>query len=748
MRHLFFLILAACGQGALELGEIVSTPMPLASEWSEIDELVDQGEILLTSGGLVYIPELTVDHLVPGQQTTFTASGVTPGQWVVFFVGQPNYGGGCGTPIPQARQWMFGTQCLTPFNARPVLVRGANTTADPTGVATLQKTLSLTVPLGTTRQYQAASVAGAFTTLSNAVTKTVVDSWLECTSGSSIVDSSIVRGAQNVEVASFECTAHGGDIGVDDLHFDHLGDPDLYQSINLTVGGVTVAGPELLSLGNELDFHDSFVIPVGQTMELVLEADTTIGGPLSSPTSQFVLTTVNAQSGITGDDVSWIGTQYGPVVTVISTEALDCELWSGTPNDDLLLADTLSNHIATWRCVALYGDVALDELTLEFDGDDRMYELIQLEVGGFDHLGLIGSMGDLRLTGLNEIVPQGGYIYITAYADTDVHVSYPNGSAYSGDSVTPTLVNVQGYGAASGEFVEWTGDAPANTMYLFETKPTVSVNASSPSGAKVPGNIEVFRFNVNCSSPEDCVMDQVIFQISATDNAASDWNNCDTDVNPSGALDAADFSIYDLSDAGLAMPLESGDADWQLLREDGSRCRTTSAPLGYARLILSTPVVVPAGTTHVFSVYMNTSGASAANDDSIRISIPAEGTVNGGAFLTASVLNEDNLAATDTVITAGTGLSYTVGDILCMDTADQGCDVGDEKMLVLHISGDNLEVIRGYMGTVPNDLGHNDASDGLQRMPSSFVWEDGNVDGVWGSYLVDALPAFGGGIWF
>ncbi len=125
-------------------------------------------------------------------------------------------------------------------------------------------------------------------------------------------------------------------------------------------------------------------------------------------------------------------------------------------------------------------------------------------------------------------------------------------------------------------------------------------------------------------------------------------------------------------------------------------------------------------------------------------------------FLAASDLNEANLTATDTTLTVTASAGYTAGDVLCMDTADDGCGAADERMLLASVTdGTTIVVVRGYLNSDPDSTLANDAADDIDRVPGAFMWEDdGNetdttpAQEVFGAYLVDSLPVTGNALGF
>jgi len=258
----------------------------------------------------------------------------------------------------------------------------------------------------------------------------------------------------------------------------------------------------------------------------------------------------------------------------------------------------------------------------------------------------------------------------------------------------------------------------------------------------------------------------MIFEIGTTDNGTeTDWNFCDSDSGANAAaLDDTDFSIYNLSKDGVGTALEASDSEWTLYEAGFAACASTpDTDLAYLELKLATYESVPAGQTYTYALHMNTTGAKAADDDSVQASIIDDSEIAIGSFLAASDLNEDNLPATQNTIIVASASTYEVGDVLCISTTDDGadatCDAGEEQMLVVIDGGTTLTVIRGYNNTVPDTADANDTGDAVNRVPSAFLWlDDGSTSFSataatalgqgWGAYLVDGLPLTGGPIGF
>ena len=174
-------------------------------------------------------------------------------------------------------------------------------------------------------------------------------------------------------------------------------------------------------------------------------------------------------------------------------------------------------------------------------------------------------------------------------------------------------------------------------------------------------------------------------------------------------------------------------------------------------MLLATAEVIPAGQTYNYSFWIDMSLASALNDDNVQIGLASDTIVAAASYLTADDLGEDNLTATDTTLTMGAASTYSVGDILCMDTADDGCTTADELMLVVVDGGATLDVVRGYLNSPITTGVTNDIDDDVDRMPGAFLWQDDGTTALdssneqeeyFGAYLVDSLPVTGNSLVF
>ncbi|OGL70377.1 hypothetical protein A3C17_04255 [Candidatus Uhrbacteria bacterium RIFCSPHIGHO2_02_FULL_53_13] len=504
----------------------------------------------------------------------------------------------------------------------------------------------------------------------------------------------------------------------------------------------------------------------------------------------------------TGDAVNHGGTALGTTVgtttgvasvaiSIASAGTLAYAPDPGSPNADILVAGTSGNVVSKFKFTATNESMLVTRLTVSEEAaeDDNFgtnattytNNVASVAVSYPDSNGATAtatafmSGNEAKFDGLDFLVPANSPKVVTVSVSVPGSNRDSGGSAQSGEDLLVELFldatnddNFRAVGQGSGSVLDDDDPTSSNTglsaFVIHETKPTISLASGSPSGAKVPGLDEVLRFTVAASSNEDVVVDEAIFKMVSTDNngataAGSDWNECSSAV--SGNSVDADFSLYDYTDLGTE--LDTSSSAWNLLSSTGANCEATadtSIAFVQLELVAADDLVIAAGTTKTFSLWFDSTGASATNDDSVRFDIPADpiasAYIDSGAFdVNGAVTGEDT-----TTLTIDTGSSRPLhGDVVCLSSGT--CASTDEIVLVTNIDDDTataLYVSRGYLGRNRGGSGATVADNTeLDYLPSSLVWyDDGSTtddtdafeDEVSGSYLVDNLPLIGGTIIF
>ncbi|MFH1712200.1 MAG: hypothetical protein ABH846_03120, partial [Patescibacteria group bacterium] len=287
------------------------------------------------------------------------------------------------------------------------------------------------------------------------------------------------------------------------------------------------------------------------------------------------------------------------------------------------------------------------------------------------------------------------------------------------------------------------------TFVVKETRPTITRSSSSPSGSGyVPGDMEVFRFNVAVHSNEDFILEEMIFDMSSTDNAstATLWNYCDDSTTD---IYATDFDLYNLTTTGTSTALDV-DADWMFLAADGEWCNTGTdgEQVEYVVLDLTTRRTVSAGATNSFALYFDSTGASASADDSVQFSIPQDPIVwfDSGLTLAADPTSTATSFTASGAISAANSAAYdfSPGDVICLTAGT--CATTDERLLVTSVTTPAFTAVRGYLGSTNVDQAGNEK---IYVSRGTLLWQDdGNAattatGDLWGAYLVDDLPVTG-----
>lgn len=143
--------------------------------------------------------------------------------------------------------------------------------------------------------------------------------------------------------------------------------------------------------------------------------------------------------------------------------------------------------------------------------------------------------------------------------------------------------------------------------------PMITLASGSPSGSSVPGYAAVLRFNVSAPWGADTALRGFLFRVLSTDNAQSGWNAC------TGLGQSAKWRLYDAND--LSTPL-AGTQPVAVLNEEGAPCRHRPGIASFVSMPLEPDALVSEGTTRTFVLMADTSGASAASDDTLRVELP------------------------------------------------------------------------------------------------------------------------------
>ncbi|MBI1907959.1 hypothetical protein HYS28_00895, partial [Candidatus Uhrbacteria bacterium] len=514
----------------------------------------------------------------------------------------------------------------------------------------------------------------------------------------------------------------------------------------------------------------------------------------------------------TSDDPNDCDATCDNAVQLVYAGTIAAAVGASTPTHDFILTSSSDNHVATYRFTATSEDFEIQ--TISFSEEEAEDDNEDTDNTGYaNNISLVtitypmadGTTGEssvamvrneANFTGMEIYVPVGTPSDIKVYVDVPLTDRDAGGSATSNEQIrmgwfvdNETSVtadsndNFKAVGLGSGTSYTDTdsdgsgtdftalGIAKSETVGTFtvrEAKPTFSLSSSSPSGASVPGLIEVLRFNVAASSNEDVVLERLTFKVTSTDIGASNWNDCDTNAAVTAQIDDSELYFYNLT-TSASTQLDTADTQWTKYDGTGDICTASTAadePLGFISLWLPTRQVVPAGSTYTYSLKIDTTTASASSDDAIRVDLVTDPVL--GSFSSPATDNQHTTAAitiSATTLAVDNPEIFYIGDVLCMDEGDDGCGAvtADERVLVVDCTdaaddglcdSGSLTVVRGYVNST-NQAFTPDAGDDIDFLPGALIWQDdgSTAEGTanqtrWGGYMVDNLDLIGGTLVF
>lgn len=556
---------------------------------------------------------------------------------------------------------------------------------------------------------------------------TITDASLDITVSEPPADGTFVKGTQNVATVGYAFEAgDASDVTVTDLTVSSTGDDDSTftggtSEDNVDVGdnvsacslydsesGALVDGPESPDANDQLLYENfDWTVAAGETGKLILKcnfANTDTSGGDGDAYAFFLASDADVEAedddgdsltaaqialtALTVADVSSV-----PEIDIIDAGDLTVTLDGGTANSTIVLGASTGVAAAKYKFDAEDESFLVKKLTLRncviptgtADADDDCADggetLGSDDVAAavkISYLNQAGSTvtktgflsgGSVTFSSLDMYVPVDSTRVLSVIMDTGV-VS-PTG-ATSGSQIslnfdaedTGAVATFEAVGAGSGEtLTEADVDTyvVANEMTARKTKPTISLASGSPSGAAVPGLSEIFRFNVAADSRGSVTLSEILFKLTSTDNGATLWNDCGT-----GTRDAATaWEFYDLDD-----PSEKLDdaTDWTFLDNAGGACAGVDV-LTYVELNLETSATHPAeeigaGETKTYVVRFDSTGASSADDDSIRLDIPDETETSGLGTANDAIEWDDDVEALNIDGTLIKNLPVTGGSLV------------------------------------------------------------------------------------
>jgi len=511
-----------------------------------------------------------------------------------------------------------------------------------------------------------ALIAVAGVAAAAAISMAVLPPRLSVRLASTVTSATYAKGA-TAEMLGINLATSNGPVVVTSLTFHVLADDDAsFATVEndllaadfisdcslLNASGTVVSGPEPINASGNLIF-DGLAIRIGRDKSLAYKVSCDLANvtPASSDNDIFALA-IDSESDVVASTTSGtaltgrtldIGTTAdagvnlngGTVaIIVMNNGGLEVSLDSSSPSSNIILGASAEISVGVWRFVATNEAFEINKMTLINSGDDEVADTVRLscvnDSGDTEVSSGYLAGGTVEFAGLNCYVPKDSYAKVTALVDTNI-VSSTGADSGSTLQLGFSDVNFEAIGLSSGASIGEgdlsTPEVNANEMVLYQTKPTISLVAVSPSGMAIPGRNEVLRFRVVADSRGEVDMHEFTFKINATDNADNGWNNCTSDI-------FTKFELYDLDDTSFSLSTMGGGISYLA---DGTRCTAVDpsgveAPIAYWQIgepTSSHPVEIAAGGVKTFALYFDTTGASSAEDDSVRIDLPLQSEMDG-----------------------------------------------------------------------------------------------------------------------
>jgi hypothetical protein len=296
-----------------------------------------------------------------------------------------------------------------------------------------------------------------------------------------------------------------------------------------------------------------------------------------------------------------------------SGSVLTIDTASTTPRADILVAGSSYNHVSDYRFTTVGEAVEVTKLQVTLQGSTTAYSTIYLEYedssGGTitDRGTVVG--GSVQFSGIDLDIPADESKTLQIYADVNAIGS----GATSGDSVKAVIAktNFQAVGQSTGttySTLTFSATAAPNTMRVYASKPTISLDSTSPSGPRtVSASDTAFIFDVTADAAADLDLDSL--RVTLTSDA-----DFETTATVAGTLSDADTGVALMPSVNIAF-------------------RNSSQ----ASFYWTDDVTVFAGTTRRFELTLDTATLLEVEDEGTETN-PLTFSINLGTPLTAGGL--------------------------------------------------------------------------------------------------------------
>lgn len=299
-----------------------------------------------------------------------------------------------------------------------------------------------------------------------------------------------------------------------------------------------------------------------------------------------------------------------------ATGGVTLTLSSDTPREDIVVAGDADVEVSKYSLTATKEDFIITDLQVNNRGvaGDMDNNISSITLSYEDSSGSTAEETGYLVSGVATFA--GLDLYVTKDDTTELTILVDLNSiawATAGEKIqlSVSAAGLEAVGQTSGKTVTaWSGSAPRkpNLMHVYETKPTLSLASSSPSGARsVSAADDVFVFSIAADSNEKVALKNLKVLL----------------------VSDADFDTTAVTTASLK-------ADSSTIAS--GRVTFTDASNAYVQFRLS-GVEVAKGTTSTYTLNLDTAtllNESAGHDDPLTVSIglgsSSNGTVSPGGF--------------------------------------------------------------------------------------------------------------------
>jgi len=419
-----------------------------------------------------------------------------------------------------------------------------------------------------------------------------------------------------------------GDSDANDSYAADAATSDI-SSVMLYVDGVQVGSTETISSSKVIFDNLSINVPAGSTKKVVAVANLANNAKYNKFSFDIAAATDVVAEDKDGKNVTNGSTVNSTAfVSIFQGGSLSVALDGDTADSEIVVAGTSDVEFTKIKFSAVDEEMTLNDFDVELDDITEANNVNQItaiagsKTSTVDVAGWVAQFRDLGI-----VVPKDGSVVVTFKANLNTITA----GADSGDDFSLDLdtANFEAIGV-SGEKQTTISAVTGNNMTVRETKPTLAKATDSPSGTKAPGLDTVLKFTVTADAKEDVSLRGLNFKVIASGTDA----NINTDIDWVATLATSDFSLYE---AGKESDeLESANTDWTIT--ELSDWNDTDKSFNLDISSATDYITVTKGTTKTFVLKLNTAGASASNDDTVRIDITSVDWNDSNATATADIL--------------------------------------------------------------------------------------------------------------